>query len=64
MTRFERDRQEALAGNERAVITRRRRELEELIKLGKSCKNSFRSLCIAQDVVRLERELNEIIELF
>lgn len=64
MTRFEKDKAEALAGNEIEVITRRRAELKRLENEGKSCKNSFRRLCIAQEYARLKDELDEIRELF
>ena len=64
MTRFEKDKADALAGNEIEVITRRRAELKRLENEGKSCKNAFRRLCIAQEYARLKDELDEIRELF
>lgn len=60
MTRFEKDLRDALEGNEIEVLSRRKAEIERLTKEGKSCKNSFRRQCIAQDVVRLTRQYNEI----
>ncbi len=60
MTRFEKDLRDALEGNEIEVLSRRRTEIERLTKEGKGCKNGFRRQCIAQDVVRLTREYNEI----
>ena len=63
-TRFERDYKDAEEGNGIEVITKRRAEIEKLIHEGKSCKNSFRRTCIAQDVVRFKTELEKIEELF
>lgn len=60
MTRFEKDLKDALNGNELEVLKRRKAEIEKLVAEGKSCKNSFRCLCIAQEVVRLTNEYNEI----
>lgn len=64
MSRFERDLKDALEGNEIEVLKRRKAEIEKLIKEGKACKNSFRRTCIAQEVVRLQREYNLIDENF
>jgi hypothetical protein len=64
MTRFERDRKDALEGNEIEVLKRRKAEIEQLIREGKACKNGFRRQCIAQEVARLTREYNEIDSLF
>lgn len=63
MTRFERDYKDALNGNETEVLRRRKAELEALIKEGKGCKNDFRRLCIAQEVVKLQKEYEAISEL-
>ena len=63
MTRYEKDMQEALNGNAMEVLKSRKAELERLTKEGKACKNSFRRQCIAQEVVRLQREYNAIDEL-
>lgn len=60
MTRFEKDLRDTLEGNEIDVLSRRKTEIERLTKEGKSCKNSFRRQCIAQEVARLTREYNEI----
>jgi hypothetical protein len=64
MTRFERDRKDALEGNEIEVLKRRKAEIEQLTREGKVCKNGFRRQCIAQEVARLTREYNEIDSLF
>ena len=64
MTRFEKDLQSALAGNEIEVLERRRAEIKQLIKEGKACRNGFRTQCIAQEVARLTREYNEIASYF
>ncbi len=64
MTRFERDLKDALEGNEIEVLTRRKAEIKKLIDEGKTCKNSFRRTCIAQEVVRLQREYEAISENF
>ena len=60
MTRFERDLQKAIAGNEIEVITARRVEIKTLKdELGK-CKNNFRSHALFQEITRLKRELVNI----
>ena len=64
MTRFEKDLQEALNGNEIEVLKRRRNEIEKLTTEGKACKNGFRLTCIAQEVARLTKEYNKISEQF
>ena len=64
MTRLERDRKDALEGNEIEVLKRRKAEIEQLTREGKACKNGFRRQCIAQEVARLTREYNEIDSLF
>lgn len=64
MTRFERDLKDALEGNEVEVLTRRKAEIKKLTDEGKACKNSFRRTCIAQEVVRLQREYEAISENF
>jgi len=64
MKRFERDRKDALEGNEIEVLKRRKAEIEQLTREGKVCKNGFRRQCIAQEVARLTREYNEIDSLF
>ena len=64
MTRFERDRKDALEGNEIEVLKRRKAEIEQLTMEGKACKNGFRRQCIAQEVARLTREYNEIDSFF
>ena len=64
MTRFEKDLKDALEGNEIKVLTRRKAEIKKLTAEGKTCKNSFRRTCIAQEVARLTREYNAISEKF
>lgn len=64
MTTFEKDLQDALEGNEKEVITRRRSEINKLVIEGKGCKNSFKRTCIAQEVAKLTAELNEITSNF
>ena len=64
MMRFEKDMNEALAGNEIEVLKRRKAELERLTAAGKGCKNGFRRQCIAQEVARLTAEYNEISNRF
>lgn len=63
MTRFEKDMQEALNDNATEILKSRKAEIERLTSEGKSCKNSFRRQCIAQEVARLTREYNAIDEL-
>lgn len=60
MTKFERDMIEALEGNAREVIERRRAELKEIERQGRSCKNGFRRQCLAQEYVARKVELDEI----
>ena len=64
MTRFERDLNEAKNGNEKEVLTRRKKELKKLEEEGKTCKNAFRAQCIAQDYNRLKAEYLKISSLF
>ena len=64
MTTFEKDLQDALEGNEKEVITRRRSEINKLVNEGKGCKNSFKRTCIAQKVAELTAELNIITSNF
>ncbi len=64
MTRFEKDLKAALNGEEMEVLRRRKAEIEKLTAEGKACKNSFRRLCIAQEVAQLTAEYNSISELF
>lgn len=64
MTRFEKDLQDALNGNEIEVLKRRKAEIEKLTAEGKACKNGFRRTCIVQEVARLTKEYNEISEQF
>lgn len=63
MTTYQRDYHEALNGNGTEVLKRRKAEIEKLTAEGKACKNSFRRTCIAQEVVKLQREYNAISEL-
>ena len=60
MTFFERDLKDALEGNEREVLTRRKAEIERLTREGKACRNGFRRQCIAQELARLKREYDAI----
>lgn len=64
MTRFEKDMAAARSGHEREVLVRRKSEIEKLTAEGKACKNAFRRLCIAQEVVALTREYRAISDLF
>ena len=63
MTRFERDKKEILEGNAIEVLKSRKAELERLEKEGRSCKNSFRRTCIAQELARLTKEYNKLGEM-
>lgn len=56
MTRFEKDQNEINEGNEIEVLQRRKAELENLYKQGRSEKNSFRRQCITQEYSRLKAE--------
>lgn len=64
MTKFERDLQDALNGNEIEILKRRKAEIEKLTAEGKACKNGFRRQCIAQEVAKLTAEYNAISENF
>ena len=60
MTRFEKDLQAALAGDEIAVITKRENEIINLKnQLGKT-KNNFRAQCIVQEISKLQSQLAQI----
>ena len=64
MTRFEKDLKDALAGNEIEVLTRRKAVIDKLTAEGKTCRNTFRRTCIAQEIAQLTREYNAISENF
>ena len=64
MTTFERDYKDAQEGNEIEVLKRRKAEIERLVREGKACKNGFRRQCIAQEVIRLQKEYDKIDALF
>lgn len=63
MTRFERDAKEILEGNAIEVLKSRKAEIERLEREGRSCKNSFRRTCIAQELARLTKEYNKLDEM-
>ena len=63
MTRFEKDYEEVKNGNALVVMKRRKEEIAKLEKEGRSCKNSFRRQCIAQEYNRLKFEYNQLDEL-
>ena len=63
MTRFEKDIKEAREGDASIILKKRKEELDSLIKEGKACKNAFRRQYLAQEVVRLTEEYNEIDKL-
>lgn len=60
MTRFERDLQEALNGNEIAVLAKRKKELESLRRELLASKNNWRAQCLTQDLRRLQAEYDLI----
>ena len=64
MTTLEKDMREALEGNEKEVLLRRKAEIKRLTMEGKGCKNGFCRLCIAQQVVKLEAEYRQISDMF
>lgn len=64
MTKFERDLQDALNGNEIEILKRRKAEIEKLTAEVKACKNGFRRQYIAQEVAKLTAEYNAISENF
>lgn len=64
MTRFEKDLQDALNGNEIEILKRRKAEIEKLTAEGKACKNVFRRQCLAQEVAKLTEEYSAISENF
>lgn len=64
MTTLEKDMREALEGNEKEVLLRRKAEIKRLTLEGKGCKNGFRRQCIAQQVVKLEAEYRQISDMF
>ena len=64
MTRFEKDLKRAKEGDEISVLKERKSELDNLHKELKECKNSFRALCISQEISRLSAEYKKISALF
>lgn len=60
MTRFQRDMEAALAGDEQRVLTERKAEIQKLMHEVKTVKNKFRQMCIAQDIARLKAEYEVI----
>ena len=64
MTRFERDLNRVLNGEDIIVLKERKAELDNLNKTLKSCKNSFRAQCIMSDITRLTKEYDMISEQF
>lgn len=60
MTRFERDMKDAFAGDEREIITERRKAIKSLEKELGYCKNGFRSQCLFQEITKLRHELAQI----
>ena len=64
MTTFKKDMREALNGNEKEVLLRRKAEIKRLTLEGKGCKNGFRRQCIAQHVMKLEAEYRQISNMF
>ena len=57
MTKFKRDLQEAIAGNERTIIEARRMEIKAMKDELCKCKNNFRSQCLYQDITKRSNEL-------
>ena len=49
MNRFEKDLLEALSGNEKEVLERRKKELDRIYSEGKACKNGYLRQCLAQE---------------
>jgi len=64
MTKFEKDLLEALDGNEREVLERRKKELDRIYSEGRACKNGYRRQCLAQEYNRLKAEYDYIDEQF
>ena len=60
-TKFDKDFAAALDGDEREVITTRRNEIAGLHRKLRTTKNSFWAQCLAQEISRLQQEL-DIIE--
>lgn len=63
MTRFQKDKQEILAGNSREVMVRRKEELKKLEKELRECRNGFRAQCLRQEIERRQREYRELDEM-
>lgn len=63
-TRFDKDLEDALKGNEIEVLKRRKAEIEKLMSELKGCKNNFRAHCIAQELSKLNKEYKLISENF
>ena len=60
MTRFQKDKQEILAGNSREVMAGRKEELRKLEKQLRECRNGFRAQCLRQEIERRQREYHEL----
>ena len=60
MNRFERDLLEALDGNEKEVLERRKKELDRIYSEGRACKNGYLRQCLAQEYKRLKAEYDYI----
>ncbi len=64
MTRFERDIQDALEGNEIEVLKRRADELDRILEQLRCCNNGFRRKCLRQEWDRLKAQYDKIDEMF
>ena len=64
MTRFEKDLKRAKEGDEISVLKERKSELVRLCREKTKCKNSFRALCICQEINKLSEEYKKISALF
>lgn len=60
MSRYEKDLKEAKEGKGIEVLKERKTELDGLHKRLKECKNSFRAMCIKQEIDRLSKEYAKI----
>ena len=63
MTRFQKDKEEILAGNSREVMAGRKEELKKLEKELRECRNGFRDQCLRQEIERRQREYRELDEM-
>lgn len=64
LSRFEKDYKDAQEGNGIEVLTKRKKELEDLDRELRRTTNTFRAKCLVQEIQKKRREYQEIDSLF